>query len=149
MKTISFVLLLSVFSLVSYSQTKPVYAWISGSWIGDGFGGVSEEIWSEPSADGTIIGCFRHTNKDGSPNFYEFWVLDNAGLRLKHFNPDMTGWEEKEDFVTFEMIEVTEVKIVLKGLIYERISDTEMKISLKLKDDEGNVSTEVFQMKRR
>ncbi|MEQ9402410.1 MAG: DUF6265 family protein [Cyclobacteriaceae bacterium] len=124
------------------------YAWLAGSWTGDGFGGTSEEMWSPPSADGTMMGVYRHHKGDGSLNFYEFLVLDSTGLRLKHFTPDLIGWETKEKFVTFEMVEFTKDKIVLKGLIFERKSDNEMEIRLKLKYGE-EVKTEVFKMKRR
>lgn len=41
-------------------------------------------------------------------------VLDKTGLRLKHFAPDMVGWETKEDYVTFEMIDYTPNKIELR-----------------------------------
>ena len=47
------------------------------------------------------------------------------------------------------MVEVTDNKIVLKGLVYELVSENEMKISLDLKNKEGKKWTEVFQMKRK
>lgn len=123
------------------------YQWLSGTWVGDGFGGTSEEIWSPPSADGTMMGVYRHHKGDGSLNFYEFMVLDKTGLRLKHFTPELVGWETKEDFVTFEMIDYTPDKIELKGLVFERKSDTEMEIRLRLRYGE-EVRTEVFKMRR-
>lgn len=124
------------------------YSWITGTWVGNGFGGISEEVWSEPSSDGVIMGSFRHTSLEGGINFYEFFLLDSTGLKLKHFNPDFSGWEEKEKFVHFKMIEVTENAIVLKGLVYERLSDTEMEIRLDLKEGDKKW-TEVFKMQRR
>lgn len=124
------------------------YSWITGTWVGNGFGGISEEVWSEPSSDGVIMGSFRHTSLEGVINFYEFFLLDSTGLKLKHFNPDFSGWEEKEKFVHFKMIEVTENAIVLKGLVYERLSDTEMEIRLDLKEGDKKW-TEVFKMQRR
>ena len=143
-----FWLALSCYSLALTAQNDSVpYAWLEGSWIGDGFGGTSEEVWSGPSKDGLIVGTYRHFTADGQINFYEMFLLDSTGLRLKHFNPDFSGWEEKEDFLHFKMVECTEDKIVLKGLVYERISDTEMEIRLDMKTDEG-LHTEVFKMKR-
>ncbi|WP_370088236.1 DUF6265 family protein [Ekhidna sp.] len=140
--------LLLIFS-ACMSQTKDVpYAWLAGNWVGDGFGGISEEVWSQPSADGTMMGTYRHHKGDGSLNFYEFMVMDSTGLRLKHFNPDMVGWETKEDFVHFKAIEFTEDKIILKGLVFERKSDTEMEIRLDLNNGDKKW-TEVFKMKRR
>ena len=124
------------------------YAWLAGSWTGDGFGGTSEEMWSPPSADGTMMGVYRHHKADGSLNFYEFLVLDSTGLRLKHFTPDLVGWETKEKFITFEMVDFTKDKIELKGLVFERKSKNELEIRLRLKYGD-EVKTEVFKMKRR
>lgn len=125
----------------------PEYAWLAGSWTGDGFGGTSEESWSLPSPDGTMMGMYRHLDAEGELTFYEFLILDETGLRLKHFTPDFIGWETKEEFVTFEMVEYNKDKIELKGLIFERKSENEMEIRLKLRKGDV-VETEVFKMKR-
>ena len=123
------------------------FSWLVGTWVGDGFGGQSEETWSEP-IDGTMMGMYRHY-KDGKIVFYEFLLLDETGIKLKHFNPDITSWEEKDDFVSFEMVSYSEDKIELKGLVFERKSDTEMEIRLRLRNNEGEVHTEVFSMRRK
>ncbi|WP_436514539.1 DUF6265 family protein [Ekhidna sp. To15] len=149
MKKLLLLLTLSVFSnSVAFGQETVPYAWLAGTWTGDGFGGTSEEMWSEPSADGTMMGTYRHHKGDGSLNFYEFMVMDSTGLRLKHFNPDMMAWETKEDFVHFKLIEFAENKIVLKGLVFELKSDTELEIRLDLKDGDKKW-TEVFKMTRK
>lgn len=122
------------------------YTWLVGSWEGDGFGGTSHETWAEP-VNGTMMGMYRHINAKGELVFYEFLLLDKTGLRLKHFHPDLTGWEEKDDIITFEMISFSEDKIELKGLTFERTSDTEMVISLRMSQG-GEPHTEVFNMKR-
>jgi len=124
------------------------YAWLAGNWVGDGFGGTSEELWSQPSEDGTMMGVYRHHNANGSINFYEFMLLDESGLRLKHFNPNMEGWETKEEYVTFEALEFSKNQIKLKGLTFENKSETEMEIRLKMNTKEG-FKTEVFHMKRK
>src|SRR5689334_13522479 len=63
-------------------------AWYAGNWIGDGFGGQSEEIWSPPK-DGAMMGMYRHL-KNGKPVFYELiTMLEENGtlvMHLKHFN---------------------------------------------------------------
>lgn len=119
--------------------------WLSGYWIGDGFDGVSEEIWA-PAADDTMMGMYRHT-KDGKITFYEFMHLTSDGMKLKHFNPDLTAWEEKEDFVTFPLIEVTADKIIFKGLEIWRKSENEMEMTLRLNRN-GKIEEEVFHFKR-
>ncbi|HMB63513.1 MAG TPA: DUF6265 family protein [Eudoraea sp.] len=121
------------------------YTWLAGHWVGDGFGGTSEEVWALP-ADGTMMGMYRHV-KDEKLVFYEFLLLDKDGLRLKHFHPDLRGWEAKDDFVTFPMVEYSPDKLVLKGLTFEKKSATEMEIRLQLRRGE-KVETEVFKMRR-
>ncbi|WP_421763709.1 DUF6265 family protein [Ekhidna sp.] len=148
MKKLLLIGTLTISSIFVFAQKSEVpYAWLAGSWTGDGFGGVSEELWSEPAVDGTMMGTYRHYKGDGSLNFYEFMIMDSTGLRLKHFNPDLVGWETKEDFVHFKAIEFTKDKIILKGLVFERKSDTEMEILLDLKDGDKKW-TEVFKMTR-
>lgn len=121
------------------------YTWLAGHWVGDGFGGISEEVWALP-ADGTMMGMYRHV-KDGKLVFYEFLLLDKDGLRLKHFHSDLKGWETKDEFVSFPMVEYSASKLVLKGLTFEKKSDTEMEIRLRLRRG-GKVETELFQMRR-
>ena len=125
------------------------FAWLTGHWIGDGFGGVSEEIWSEPRG-GSMIGLYRHL-KEGENNFYEIFSLyeDEGSItfRLKHFNPDMKGWEEKDDFVEFPFISVEDGKAVFNGLIYELTDPDTMIITLKLHSKEKTWE-EVFTFKR-
>lgn len=123
------------------------YEWLVGNWKGSGFGGELEEFWNTPSMDGTMMGTFRHHTNEGKLTFYEFMILDKDGIRLKHFNPDLNGWETKEEFVTFKMISYSKDKIEMEGLTYEKISDTQVKISLLMKSKEGT-RTEVFNMSR-
>jgi len=144
-------LLLALFCILSAqlsAQTSaPAYAWLAGHWTGDGFGGTSQEIWSPPSADGTMMGMYRHHTENGTLNFYEFMTLDATGMKIKHFHPNLTGWEEKEGFVSFEMISHTADRIELKGLTFVKKSVTEMEIHLNMKDGDKRW-TEVFKMKR-
>ncbi len=141
------ILFLSFISIQAFAQEPPAYSWLSGSWTGDGFGGTSEESWSAPSTDGTMMGMYRHHNADGSLNFYEFLILDENGLRLKHFTPNLEAWEEKADYLTFEMIQFDEKTIELKGLKFQLIEPDSMEIYLEMKAKEGS-RTEVFHMRR-
>ncbi len=121
------------------------YHWLVGHWKGSGFGGTSEEIWAPP-VDGVMMGMFRQINDDKIV-FYEFLLLDEQGLRLKHFHPDLKGWEEKDDFVTFTLAEGSKDQLKLKGLTFERKSDSEMDIRLRMRRGD-KVETEVFEMKK-
>ena len=97
-----------------------------------------------------MVGLFRHLNK-GENNFYEIFSLyeDEGSItfRLKHFNPDMKGWEEKDDFVEFPFISADENKAVFEGLIYELTEPNTMLITLTL-HSKGKTWDEVFTFKR-
>ncbi len=88
---------------------------------------------------GAMLGTYRHLS-DGKNNFDEFMQINEEDrsikLRIKHFNPDMKGWEEKENFVDFPFVSVENGKAVFKGLTYERVDENSMKISLELHDKE-------------
>jgi len=124
--------------------------WLVGHWIGDGFGGISEEIWTRP-VDGAMMGMYRHI-KDGKVNFYEFMnIVEIEGkieMRIKHFNNDLTGWEEKDKYMTFPFIKANENYFEFDGLIFHKLSEKDMQITLVIGDKEGNTRTEVFTFTR-
>ena len=126
-------------------------AWFEGEWAGPGLGGQCEEVWSGP-AGGAMMGMFRLL-KDGKPVFYEFLTLveqdGSLALKLKHFNPDLTGWEEKADFVTFRLLELTPAEARFDGLTFRRLGDDRMQIFLALRDRAaGTVREETFLYER-
>ena len=105
-------------------------SWISGHWKGEGMGGTFEEIWTEPDA-GSMMGSFRHMSDD-QVNFYELMTITKENnsllLRIKHFNPDLAGWEEKEESVEFKLLKLTETHAYFDGLTFEKVSDTSMNV---------------------
>jgi hypothetical protein len=126
-------------------------AWLSGHWTGTGLGGVTDENWSAPSA-GAIMGMFRLV-KDGKLIFYEFLTLvEHEGsllLKLKHFNADLTGWEEKNDFVSFRLLKVTPNAMHFSGLTFRRVDDDTLEVFLAIRNKaDGSVREERFEMKR-
>jgi Domain of unknown function (DUF6265) len=82
------------------------FAWMAGAWQGQGLGGQVLESYSPP-AGGQMPGHFRMV-KDGEVGFYELVALAQVGnsveYRVKHFNADMTGWEEKAQVVRFPLV---------------------------------------------
>ena len=129
-------------------------AWLTGVWVGEGMGGVAEEAWLPPSG-GSMVGAFKLLDRadDGAvkPNFYEFMTIlevgDTLELRLKHFNPDVTGWEEKADFVTFPLVKVDPRRAYFRGLTYELKGEDELRVYLAMKTEEGSKEYE-FVFKR-
>jgi hypothetical protein len=129
--------------------------WLAGgSWRGDGLGGATDESWSTPAA-GAMIGMFRALRKDAAGgdvvHFYEFLTFvegeGTLALRVKHFNADFTGWEEKGGYVTFRLARVTPEAVYFDGLTFRREAPDRMTIFLALRSG-GELKEEVFRMSR-
>jgi hypothetical protein len=95
-------------------------AWLAGHWTGAALGGTSEEIWSAPRA-GAMMGMYRLV-RDGKTVFYELCtIVEEKGslvLRLKHFNADLTGWEEKTKTVDFPLVEIAGGAFHFEGMSF-------------------------------
>lgn len=127
-------------------------AWMAGHWRGTAFGGMSEEVWTEP-AGGAMLGMFRSLGPDGEVRFYELFTLgdDDEGslsIRLKHFHPDMTGWEEKDEMVTFPLVALSDDTAWFSGLTFRRAGPDEMHVHLALRSKDGSVREETFRYTR-
>ena len=103
-------------------------SWLVGSWEGEAFGSTFEEVWNPPSA-GSMVGFFKVINDD-EVSFYELLLLveeeGSLSLKVKHFNPDFTAWEEKGDYVDFRFVKAEENAIHFSGISFYHISDDEM-----------------------
>ena len=127
------------------------FAWLAGTWHGTGLGGTVDEVWSAP-AGGAMVGHFRLI-KGSKPVFYEIMTLvEVAGsveMRLKHVNPDMTGWEEKNGFVTFRLAKLAGETLFFDGLTLRRTGADALEIVLALRNRaDGTVREETFVMAR-
>ena len=125
-------------------------AWLAGRWVGPALGGEAEEIWSPPKA-GSMMGMYRLV-RDGKPIFYEFQTLaEESGslvLRLKHFNPDLTGWEEKQKAIDFRLVRVRERIVQFEGMSFYREGDTKLTVYLAIEGKDGTVHEEAFSYTR-
>jgi hypothetical protein len=130
-------------SIASPEANLEVISWLAGHWRGEAFGGITEEVWSPPLG-GSMMGAFKLV-VNGKVNFYELETIlevDNTLiLKLKHFNVDLTGWEEKDDTVDFRLVKVTADKIYFDGFTLERISDDEINMYVVIED--GGQQSEV------
>lgn len=125
-------------------------AFLSGHWQGDGMGGFNEELWGQPLG-GSMMGLFRHVSEE-EPVFSEIMqIAEEDGtlvLRLKHFNPDLTGWEEKDGMVTFPLVRIDEGEAAFfQALTYRLVSENELTIYLALHGEAG-VREVVFELHR-
>ena len=125
-------------------------AWLAGRWVGTGFGGQMEETWAPP-VGGQMVGHFRYW-RDGAPQFYEIMLMDvvegqGVQMRVKHFNPDFVGWEEKGEWVTFEPISAGPDALEFNGLVIRREAENRIVMTIRLNND-GVIEEEVLRFER-
>lgn len=123
--------------------------WLAGRWVGTGFGGQMEESWAPP-VGGQMIGHFRYW-RDGQPQFYEIMLMDVADggvrMRVKHFNPDFVGWEDKDGWVTFEPVSANSEALVFDGLAIRREGENRIVMTIRIRRGEV-VEEETLQFER-
>lgn len=124
-------------------------AWLVGSWHGPGLGGETDEIWLPP-VGGAMPGMFRFV-QDGAPVFYEIWAMREVEgslvLELKHFDPDMTGWEERDEMTRFHLVRVEDQTAYFGGLTYQISDPDTLRIWLALCEG-GEVREHSFVLRR-
>lgn len=122
--------------------------WISGYWTGSGLGGDCEELWL-PAKDNGMVGTFRFI-MNGELIFSEYMnMVEEDGklsLKIKHFNRDLTAWEEKEDWTVFKFIKTEGQTAYFSGITFHRDGD-ELKIRMAM-TDKGVKSIEEFRFKK-
>ena len=123
-------------------------AWLEGSWTGDGIGGApATEVYSEP-AGGQIVGHFRQMGVDGSILFYELITISpldgKLTYRVKHFDADLNGWEEKGDTIDFPLLEVCDDEWIFDGLTIRRLGADRMTITVRVSDEAGKLDHLIF-----
>lgn len=125
-------------------------AWLAGRWTGDGMGGAVEEMWSPP-ADGAMAGHFQLV-RDGRVVFYEIMQIaeEGAGLvfRVRHFNRDFTGWEDKTQMVTFPFVSADATALRFRGLVLERTGANAMTITVTIRQRDGRTEDVPFRFVR-
>ena len=111
--------------------------WIQGHWTGEALGGQVEEIWSPPLGE-SMMGSFKLV-QDDKVKFYEIITISEMEqtliMRLKHFDSELKGWEEKEETVDFKLVKLTPGKVFFDGLTFEKISENEMNVYVRFESD--------------
>ena len=137
--------------MVSPDASLNDVSWISGHWLGKAFGGTVEEIWSPPMGD-TMMFVFRLV-KDGEVSFYEIGHIKEEGnsliLQLKHFNRDLSGWEEKEETVDFKLVRIEENKVYFDNFTFEKISENNINLYVVINESEDKTEEVKFSYKRK
>ena len=123
------------------------FGWLTGHWTGPALGGLSEEVWSDANG-GSMMGMYRLV-KDGRIVFYELLTLveegDSVVLRLKHFNADLTGWEEKAEVREFPLVSLTPTEAAFDGMTFDHSQANRLAVRLLIGDKKtGKVREEHF-----
>ena len=125
-------------------------AWLAGEWVGTGIAGEAREVYSPP-AGGAIAGHFIQTDGKGGTSFYEIMqiALRDGSLvyRLKHFNADLTGWEEKNEVREFRLVAHEGDAWYFDDLTIRRDGD-EMVSAVLVRMKDGTTKEYVFRYRR-
>lgn len=125
-------------------------AWLEGHWKADALGGVAEEYWSAPAGN-AMMGMFRLL-RDDNPVFYEiFTITEESGsllLRIKHFHPNLKGWEEKDDTVDFPLVKVSQEGVWFDGLTMLKTGSDNLMVYVRSESGDGTISELMFPYRR-
>lgn len=125
-------------------------SWMAGRWVGEAFGGTCEEVWSPPFGP-SMTGSFTLVIDDKT-GFYELMTLTiddgKPALRLKHFNADLTGWEEKEKVISFPFVKLDEHHLQFDGLTYQLIDPDSLVITVSTGNSSGKADDTVIRCHR-
>lgn len=125
-------------------------AWLAGAWVGEGLGGTAREVYSPPSG-GLIAGHFIYQRGE-TVGFFELLSIAEVDgslvYRLKHFNPDLTGWEEKDQVVEFPLVAHEGDAFYFDGLTIRKDGDDGMVAAVRIDRGEAGVGEAVFRYRR-
>ena len=119
---------------------------LEGHWKGDFLGAKAEELWLPP-AGGAMAGLFRLYEGEKAV-FYEFMLLveeeGSVSMKLKHFHPDLKGWEEKNEMKTFRFVKATPEGVWFEGLTFLKQADGSLKGFIAFSNKQGVAREESF-----
>ena len=131
----------------SEKATLEDISWLEGSWKGEAFGGKFEENWSKPTG-GSMMFNFKLV-VDGKVVFYELGHIiekENTLLyQIKHFDPNLKGWEEKDKSEDFRFIKKDKNRMYFDNFTFEKVSDNEVNVYAYFEESKEEV---VFNFKK-
>jgi hypothetical protein len=124
-------------------------AWLQGRWVGTGLGGTVEEVWTPPSGN-SMLGMFRLMKGDKIA-FCEICTITEVGgsllLRVKHFNGNLVGREEKDASIEFPLVKLAANEAFFHGLTYRKEADGSLRAYVVIHKKNGDTSEEAFQFR--
>lgn len=127
-------------------------SWLVGSWAGTGMGAEVAETYSA-AFGGRITGHFTMADGKGGIRFTEIVdyvpVGQSLAFRVRHFNPDMSGWEDQTGKpVVFPLVAIEKDRWFFDGMTIERTGPDTLTTWVRI--SEKGVEKEVpFQLVRR
>lgn len=127
------------------------FAWLAGRWLGEGLGGIAEEVWL-PESGGAMLGTFRSI-QGGKVSFYEILTLaanpsGQLELRLKHFHPDLKGWEERDQVQVWALSQVEGEAFAFGPIVFRREGAESLVVTVIMRLEDGSRKGEVFRFRR-
>lgn len=117
-----------------------------GHWQGEFLGAMAEEVWLPP-AGGSMVGVFR-LYKGDKVQFYEIMTLveeeGSVSIKLKHFHPDLKGWEDKDETVTFRLVKASKEGVWFDGLTYRKNKDGSLQGFIAIREKDGRTTENSF-----
>jgi hypothetical protein len=99
------------------ARTVPDLSWITGHWVDDSNGELSEETWVPPSGD-CVSGMWRWV-VGGKAKLYELLTItaeaDGLVMRLRHFDRAGIGWEDKDHPLVLKLVRSGDGEAVFEG----------------------------------
>jgi hypothetical protein len=161
MKHLSALLTLSVLSLAGVAREaiaedpappparaadpKNPFAWLVGTWVGEGLGGVVEETWL-PMRAGSMVGTFRLVNGERT-TLYELITIDPRGdsfeMKLKHFEPNLASWEAKDESLVWPLESREQTSVRFGPALYELQEDGTLGVWVEIEEN-GSTKTMEF-----
>ena len=94
-----------------------------------------------------MMATFKLIN-NGKVSFYEIEIIreveNTLMLQLKHFNNDLTGWEDKDETVDFPLKKITSHRVEFEGMVFEKVNNNEMNVFVEIKKKDGSTETMKF-----
>lgn len=127
-------------------------AWLTGQWSGEGIAGAeAHESWLAPSHT-TMVGTFVQETPEGGIMFTEhMYLMEQDGslvVKLKHFNPDLTGWEEKNGMVTFPLLSAEPCALYFHALTYRCDGTGGMVVAVRINSDKPEPQELLFRFRK-
>lgn len=128
--------------------------WLLGDWAGTGIGGHPAGESFSRAGENRLVGHFWQLDADGTPQFYELITIEPDGeslvMRLKHFQRDLTGWEEKagDTAVEFRLRERAPGKWVFGAATFAQTAPDQLTVTVQVRSKSGDTSPLVFQYRR-